>query len=69
MFRRKQSLPPQTPTSESEGLELKIRLSGPTIIKLASIVVALLFGSGALMNTDSTDPSVGAAVKKIELAP
>mgnify|MGYP001795704361 CR=1 FL=1 len=46
MFCRKAPTP-QAP--DADGLELKIKLSGPTLVKIASAVTAALVGSGAWM--------------------
>lgn len=58
MFRQKQLIQPRPSVSETDGLELNIRLSGPTIVKLLSIAVAVLFGSGVLVRTTSTKSSL-----------
>ncbi|MEM7063358.1 MAG: hypothetical protein AAF572_09360 [Cyanobacteria bacterium P01_B01_bin.77] len=54
MFRQKQLIQTKLSSPETDGLELNIRLSGPTIVKLLSITVAVLFGSGVLVRTTST---------------
>ena len=46
MFCRKAPMPP---APDADGLELKIKLSGPTLVKLASAITAALVGSGAWM--------------------
>lgn len=41
--------PPMPPAPDADGLELKIKLSGPTLVKIASAITAALVGSGAWM--------------------
>ena len=52
MFLTKQT-PPQTPTSESNGIEIKVRLSEATLTKLIPLIIAVLIGSGVWVHTQS----------------
>ena len=52
MFLTKQT-PPQETTSESNGIEIKVRLSEATLIKLIPLVIAVLLGSGVWVHTQS----------------
>jgi hypothetical protein len=60
MFGQKQSIPPLT-APPRDGIEFTFRLSGTNFIKLASIVVTLLLGSGLLMNSTAQDQSIDTA--------
>lgn len=52
MFIRKQnSSQTPTPVVESDGIEIRVKLSEATLIKLIPLIVAILVGSGALVST------------------
>ena len=53
MFLSKQTPPPPP---ESTGIEIRIRLSESTLIKLIPLVVAVLVGSGVLAHTQLVSP-------------
>ena len=55
MFLFGQKRPPQAPppVEHLDSFELKLRLSGPTIVRLVSIVVAVLLGSGVVVKISS----------------
>lgn len=58
MFTTKQIPPPSPPSSpEHSGLEINVRLSEATLIKLIPVAAALLVGSGFLAHTQLVPPS------------
>ena len=57
MFSTKQN-PPQTSVSEPYSVEIKIRLSEASLIKLISILLALLLGSGAWTQMQEVQSSI-----------
>ena len=57
MFLTKQN-PPQTPVPEPYSVEIKIRLSEASLIKLISILLALLLGSGAWTQIQGVQSSI-----------
>lgn len=71
MFRRKQPIPPPSfslETDSVDSLELSIRLSGSTIIRLLSIAIAVIFGSGVLVHKTSIEtPLADPPAKTVEL--
>lgn len=64
-FRQKPTMPPPEP----DGLEIKIKLSGQTIVKLVSIAVTVLFGSGVLVHAAANLPLANTESGTGELAP
>lgn len=69
-FGQKQPIPPPPiPASEPDGLEINIRLSGQTIVKLVSIAVTVLFGSGMLVHAAANLPLPNAGAETVELTP
>ena len=71
MYHKKQLNPPAASSSETDGtdsLELNIRLSGSTIVRLLSIAIAVLFGSGVLTYKTATEtPLADPPAKTLEL--
>ncbi len=71
MFRKKQPSPPTSfslETDSIDSLELNIRLSGSTIVRLLSITIAVIFGSGVLVHKTSTEtPLADPPAKTVEL--
>ncbi|MFG6107173.1 hypothetical protein U2F10_33365 [Leptothoe sp. EHU-05/26/07-4] len=67
-FRQKQPMS-TPPTPEPDGLELNLRLSGPTIVKLLSIAVAILCGSGVLVHTTSNITPVDSTYPTVQTTP
>ncbi|MEM7065127.1 MAG: hypothetical protein AAF572_18460 [Cyanobacteria bacterium P01_B01_bin.77] len=65
-FGQKQSIPPPP---EPDGLEIKIKLSGQTIVKLVSIAVTVLFGSGVLVHAAANLPLANTGPEAVELDP
>lgn len=67
MFLSKRTPPPlQAP--ESNGVEIKVRLSEATFIKLVSIAVAVLLGSGVWV-AQSASPPPDASTNPVEVTP
>lgn len=61
--------PPPPPLPEPNGIEIKIRLSEATLIKLIPLAVAVLVGSGVLAHAQLVSPSVDASTNPVEVAP
>lgn len=54
MFLNKQTTPPPTP--EPNGIEIKLRLSEATLVKLIPFVIAIFLGSGVWVHTTQSAP-------------
>ncbi len=54
MLGKKTSAPPLPQSQpESNGIEIKVKLSESTLVKLIPLVIAVLVGSGVLVHTQS----------------
>ncbi|EKU97598.1 hypothetical protein Lepto7375DRAFT_6803 [Leptolyngbya sp. PCC 7375] len=69
MFFGQKQPTPTPPTPELDSLEFNLRLSGPTIVKLLSIAVAILCGSGVLVHTTSNIIPLDAPSPKVQTTP
>lgn len=53
MFFTKQTPPPPLPKSEPNGIEIKVKLSEASLLKLIPVAIALLVSSGVWIQTQS----------------
>jgi hypothetical protein len=67
MFLTKKAPSPAPTTQESDGIEIKIRLSEATLVKLIPLAIAVLLGSGVWVHTAQSPPlPVNSSVETIE---
>lgn len=58
-----------TPPPEPDGIEIKVRLSEATLVKLIPIVLAVLVGSGAWVHSQSAPLPTDSPSDAVELTP
>ena len=68
MFMTKQT-PPPLPPPEPNGIEIKVRLSEATLLKLIPLAVAVLVGSGVLAHTQLVSPPNDSPANTVEVTP
>jgi hypothetical protein len=67
MFLTKKAPPPVPTIPEPDGIEIKIRLSEATLVKLIPLIIAVLLGSGVWVHTTQSAPvPVNSSVETIE---